>query len=146
MSSKLVLLACLASTLFMSGVIWFVQVVHYPLFERVDPGAFRRYHADHTRLTTYVVVLPMVVELLASFYLVVRRPEGVGPSLAWLGLGAALLSWASTLLLSVPSHERLSLGWDTQTHLRLVRTNAVRLVSWTAHSVILLVMTAQSIR
>ncbi|MGI4755976.1 MAG: hypothetical protein ACRYGF_03915 [Janthinobacterium lividum] len=40
------LLAQLISTLAMFGLIWFVQVVHYPLFELVDdrgsPQATRR--------------------------------------------------------------------------------------------------------
>ena len=56
--TKLVFLTCLASTLFMTGLIWFVQVVHYPLFDRVDPDSFRRYHADHTIATGFVVILP----------------------------------------------------------------------------------------
>ncbi|MFY0528690.1 hypothetical protein ACN28I_37835 [Archangium gephyra] len=34
-STPLVLLAHAAATLFMVGLIWFVQVVHYPLFSRV---------------------------------------------------------------------------------------------------------------
>jgi hypothetical protein len=32
---KYVLLANLSATLFMVSVIWFVQMVHYPLFARV---------------------------------------------------------------------------------------------------------------
>lgn len=145
MNPKFPLLACLTATLFMTGVIWFVHVVHYPLFDRVEVGAFRRYHADHTRMTTYVVVLPMLVELLASVWLVARRPAGVGPWLAWAGLVAALASWAATFLLSVPAHERLAAGFDAEVHRALIRTNAVRLVSWTAHSLILLAMTARSL-
>ena len=50
MLSKYVLLACLASTLYMTGVIVVVQVVHYPLFERVEATSFRRHHAEHARL------------------------------------------------------------------------------------------------
>jgi hypothetical protein len=37
-----VLLTCVASTLFMTGLSWFVQVVHYPLFAAVGPDAFAR--------------------------------------------------------------------------------------------------------
>ena len=56
-AGKFALLACLASTLFMTGLIWFVQVVHYPLFSEVEPGDFLRYHAAHPRRTTRVVLL-----------------------------------------------------------------------------------------
>jgi hypothetical protein len=57
-----VLLANLAATLFMVGVIWFVQVVHYPLFSRVGSEKFSLYPKAHSRLTTYVVGPPMLVE------------------------------------------------------------------------------------
>ena len=32
---KVIFLAHIAATLFMCGAIWFVQIVHYPLFEQV---------------------------------------------------------------------------------------------------------------
>ena len=59
---KYVLLANLGATLFMVGVIWFVRVVHYPLFSRVGGESFALYSEAHSRLTTYVVGSPMLVE------------------------------------------------------------------------------------
>ncbi len=146
MASKLPFLACLASTLFMTGLIWFVHIVHYPLFARVGGESFRSYHDAHSRTTTYVVVVPMVVELITGAWLVARRPDGVAPWLVWLGLAAAVVSWASTFLLSIPSHGRLASGFDAEVHRALVRTNAVRLASWTTHAAVLLAMTARMIR
>jgi hypothetical protein len=40
--------------------------------------------------------------------------------------------WASTFLLQVPCHDRLSRGWDEGVHARLVQTNWIRTVLWTA--------------
>ncbi|MCK6525129.1 hypothetical protein L6R49_27300, partial [Myxococcota bacterium] len=37
MSSTLLLLIHAAATWFMVGLIWFVQIVHYPLFSAVGP-------------------------------------------------------------------------------------------------------------
>jgi hypothetical protein len=59
---KYVLLAHLAATLFMVGVIWFVQMVHYPLFSRIGPEKFSLYSEARSRLTTHVVGPPMLVE------------------------------------------------------------------------------------
>ncbi len=144
--TKLVLLTCLASTLFMTGLIWFVHVVHYPLFDRVEVEAFRRYHADHTRTTTMVVLVPMVLELITSLSLVIRPPGSSDQWLAWLGLALALVSWGVTFFLSVPAHNRLAMGFDIQAHRLLVTTNALRVLSWTGHSVVLLVMTFRALR
>jgi len=144
--TKLTLLACLTSTIFMTGLIWFVHVVHYPLFDRVGVEAFRRYHAYHTRTTGSVVVVPMLLELVTSIALVAQRPTGSEPWMVWLGLGLALVSWGSTFLLSVPCHQQLSLGFDPRIHQSLVATNGIRVVSWTAHSAILLWMTSRALR
>jgi len=145
MIPKLVFVACLASTLFMTGVIWFVQVVHYPLMDRVGPESFEKYHAGHTNLTDRVVLVPMVVELLSSVWLIWDRPRGFRVNLASLGLILAVLTWGITFFLSIPAHNRLSLGFNAATHRSLVTTNWFRLVAWTAHSVVLLVAISRSI-
>ena len=146
MIMKTVFLACLASTLFMTGLIWFVQVVHYPLFSRVEPSAFNRYHADHTRLTTWVVLGPMTVELLTSVLMLYYRPPGTTSALVWAGLAAAILTWASTAVVQVPLHGRLSIGFDAFTQRSLVLSNSARVAAWTVHSGLLLVMQARAFK
>ena len=63
MLATYIFLANLLLTAFLAGVIWYVQIVHYPQFADVGETAFRRYHARHSMLTTYVVAAPMVAEL-----------------------------------------------------------------------------------
>lgn len=138
------LLACLAATLYMTGVIAVVQWVHYPLFERVEPSAFRRYHAEHVRLMTHVVFLPMVIELLTSGWLAFRPPHGSGRWLAIAGLGLALLTWGVTACVSVPLHNRLAAGFDAGAHRLLMRTNAIRAAAWAVHSGVVITLTARA--
>ena len=45
----------LACTLYMVGLIWFVQVVHYPLMAKVGVQGYETYQQAHMRLTTWVV-------------------------------------------------------------------------------------------
>ena len=144
-STELLLLVCLASTWFMTGLIWFVQIVHYPLFGRVEPLAFARYHAAHTRRTGHVVLVPMILELATSALLVVHRPEGVQTGLVWAGLAAALLVWASTAFVQIPLHRKLASGFDPAAHRMLVWTNAFRTLIWSLHALIVLIMTTQAI-
>ena len=140
MLTKLTLLSGLAASLYMTGLIVFVHFVHYPLFEKVHPDAFREYHAEHVRRTTPAVFAPMVVELIASGLLVYKRPEGTPAALAWAGLLAAAVCWLSTAALSVPLHTRLAGGFEAHVHRSLVRTNLVRLLAWGAHSAVMLIM------
>ena len=139
--ARLAFIACLGSTAFMTGLIWFVEVVHYPLMDRVGREGFAAYHADHTRLTGRVVFIPMVVELLSAAWLVADRPAWLAPGLAWAGLTMALVTWGVTGLASVPAHHRLAAGFDPEWHRWLVTTNLVRTVAWTTHAAILLYAT-----
>jgi len=83
----LTLLFNLATTLLMTGVIWFVQVVHYPLFAGVGEERFVAYQATHSRSTTVVVAPLMTIELVTSGLLALDPPDGIAGWAMWLGLG-----------------------------------------------------------
>ena len=77
----------LAATLVMVGVIWYVQLVHYPLMARVATTSFPEFHNEHTRRTGWVVIGPMLVEAATAVLLVVPGVETVPrPLAAELGL------------------------------------------------------------
>lgn len=132
----------LASTFFMAGLIWFVQVVHYPLMSAIGTTKFAGYHALHTRWTGLVVVPPMLLEAATTIYLVWPSCPGVDRLTAFTGLVLVALIWISTFALQVPCHERLADGFDAQVHRRLVRSNWLRTVSWSARAALVLTMVA----
>ncbi len=122
------------------GLIWFVQVVHYPLFGHVGRDAFAPYEEQHTRRTGWVVGVLMPLEAITALWLVVRPPPEVGT--AWFLLGLALVGalWLTTLVVHVPLHRQLSRGFDTYLGNRLVRTNWIRTILWSARGVLLLIV------
>ncbi|MEM7411997.1 MAG: hypothetical protein AAF430_17350 [Myxococcota bacterium] len=140
-----VLLVHAGATWFMTGLIWFVQVVHYPLFGRVAEDGFVAYENAHTRLTTWVVGPPMLLEVGTLAWLS-WTPTPAAGGLA-LGVGAALLAliWISTALLQVPRHQELSTGFDGRAHRRLVTSNWVRTVAWSLRAALVLWMVAAEI-
>lgn len=142
---KYVFLAHLAATLYMVGVIWFVQVVHYPLFARVGEGGFGPYSEAHSRLTTYVVGPPMLAEAGTALLLVLLRPGGVPLWAVLAGLALLGLIWASTALVQVPRHTALGSGFDRAAWSGLVRTNWVRTAAWSARGALVLWMAARAI-
>lgn len=139
------LLAHLAATLYMTGLVWFVQVVHYPLFGAVAPEGFRSYAAGHVRRTNWVVGPPMLAEAACALLLVGLRPAGVPPLALAVGLVLLGVIWASTLALQVPRHARLQNGFDAEVHHQLVRTNWIRTAAWSARAVLALAMLAAAI-
>jgi hypothetical protein len=134
----LLLLAHAAATLFMVGIIWFVQIVHYPLFARVGAAGFAAYSATHARLTGLVVGPPMLVEAATAIALVVSTPPKVSSWLLWVGLVLLAGIWLSTALLQSPSHTELGQGFDLSAHRSLVGSNWVRTVLWSLRGLIVL--------
>ncbi|MEM9862970.1 MAG: hypothetical protein AAF938_15350 [Myxococcota bacterium] len=117
----------------MTAVIWFVQLVHYPLFARVGDGAFNAYEAEHVTRITWIVMPLMLAELVSAGLLVLREPS------PWALSGAALVGviWLSTALLQVPLHGALQSGFDADVHTRLVRSNWVRTFAWSLRFLLL---------
>ena len=130
-SGRWPLIAQLIATGCMTGLIWFVQLVHYPLMEGWPHDSFGVWEQAHRARTGPVVIPLMLTEGFAAFWLLVRRPRGLGVAMP-LG-GAVLLAgiWASTFLLQVPCHLRLSAGWEPATHRFLVDSNWIRTIAWT---------------
>lgn len=135
MSPDRLLLANLALSLYMTGLIWFVQIVHYPLFLAIPPESFPAYERRHQFLTAFVTAPPMVAELLASLALLFALPH---IRLYWATSALTLLLWASTFFLQVPLHNRLSILFDPATAQSLVSTNWLRTAAWTLRSTLLL--------
>ena len=136
----IVVLVHAAATWFMVGLIWFVQVVHYPLAATVGDDAFVSYQHAHMARTSVVVVPAMMVELAAAGWLLIERPAGIPDWAPWLGAALLGLVWASTALLQVPAHSALTLGLDEEQVRRLVSTNWIRTIGWSLRGLLALAL------
>lgn len=130
--TSLVFVVHVAATLAMVGVIWTVQLVHYPLFAGVGADGWAAYEAAHQQRITWLVGPLMLLELATAVLLVLDRPAAM--PLAAAVLGAALVGaiWASTAAIQVPLHNALGGVFDDAAHARLVGTNWIRTALWTA--------------
>jgi hypothetical protein len=133
---SLVVVVHAASTLFLVGVIWTIQVVHYPLFARVEAAGFAAAMADHGRRISGVVVVPWALQGVTTAWLLAGPPAGVPVVLVWSAGVLAALPVAVTLAASVPAHRTLGSGFDPSAHARLLATNWLRTAAWTAHAVV----------
>ncbi|MAJ47314.1 MAG: hypothetical protein CBC35_08705, partial [Planctomycetes bacterium TMED75] len=92
------LIAQLASTLPLVGLIWTIQLVHYPLFELVGEESQVDYQKEHMNRITWVVAPLMLIELVTVGLLWVLAPFDV-----WAIVGALLVAviWVSTVIIQV---------------------------------------------
>jgi hypothetical protein len=134
--NKFILLANVASTLYMTGVIWLIQFVQYPFFSKVGASSFADYHAAHTIWITPVVAPMMIVELATSFFIIFYPPADIDAKLLYVGLVLTLIVWASTFFLQVPMHEKLGSGFNAEAHAFLVNSNWIRTIAWSLRSIL----------
>lgn len=130
----------LTATLFMTGLIWFVQIVHYPLFAAITPSELPRYARLHADRTGYIVAIPMLLELLAALSAIAPslRPSFVSRGAAILSAVLVLFLWLTTAVLQIPLHNRLGRASEPALIHRLVLTNWIRTATWTSRSALLL--------
>ena len=132
--AALLLLFHAASSLAMTGLIWFVQVVHYPLFPYAAAGDFPAFASEHQWRTGWVVGPLMLLEAATATLLLVSPMGPAALRLAWFAWALLVSIWLSTAFVQVPLHRRLASRFDPQTVRRLVLTNWWRTVAWTARS------------
>ncbi len=136
----------LAATLFLVGLIWVVQVVHYPLFAKVGAEHFHGYWQGHTRLITWLVAPSMLIEGVTGALLFVVRPPGLSLPVLAVAFGLVVLNWLSTWLIQIPFHERLGQRFDLATLRRLVLTNWFRTAAWSLRGLLILAQTMNLFR
>lgn len=131
------LLVCVFSTFAMTGLIWLIQVVQYPLMSEVGASSFVQYERGHCDRITPVVLPLMTAELFAAAFLVWRPLPGHSTVLV-VAFVALLLIWASTFFLQVPLHNQLCQAFNADLHRRLVLSNWIRTVLWSVRSSMML--------
>ena len=124
-----------AATWALVGLIWVIQLVHYPLFAQVGRATFQVYHKRHTTQITWVVAPLMCTEVATAAWLVL-----LGSREPWLLASLVPLAgiWLSTWRVQIPLHESLAKGFDEHTHQRLVTSNWWRTAAWTLRGICLL--------
>lgn len=119
---------------FMTGLIWIVQVLHYPSFALIKDNRFAEFHEFHTRRITFIVLPAMTLELTTAIAILYFWPQSLW---LWVNASTLLMIWMSTFFLSVPIHNKLSKGPSLESVRRLVITNWFRTGLWSLRFVIL---------
>ncbi len=139
----MILLSHALATLLMCGVIWYVQLVHYPLFDMVGRRGFEQYERAHAQRTTWVVAPLMLLELATGLALAASSTVDTWKSVT--GLIVLATIWIATAFWQVPYHRALQIGFDKHIHRALVRSNWFRTGAWSLRAVLVLTMLASSV-
>ena len=130
----------------MFGVIWIVQLVHYPLMRFVSGEQFARFETAHRVRISWVVGPLMLVEGVCVLAFLFAPPAGLPGWLPWAGATAESVAIGTTVLVSAPLHEKLNAQFDSTTLDRLIATNWIRTIAWTARAGLAIAMLVAVLR
>ena len=132
---ELILLFHVFITFFMTGLCWFVQVVHYPLFYQINLSELPAYERKNS-VTAYITIPVMIMELLTGLYLLYLDQDYLFlTNIALLGIIGL-----STVIFQVPMHLKLMNEASSQLIKKLINTNWIRTISWTLRSGVLFII------
>jgi hypothetical protein len=121
-------------SVFMTGLIWTIQLVQYPSFSLISPGTWKAFHQHHTQRIDKIVIPVMSAELATSGALFWFSEGYLNPDA--LGFYIVILIWISTGLFSVPAHYGMSEMNEEKWVRRLVKTNWIRTILWSLKSIV----------
>lgn len=119
----------LIATSVMVGVIWVIQLVHYPSFHFVELKQYTTFQRFHMARISYVVIPAMLTELFTLILIVISMDQ-----IDNLVLASAILLifiWLMTAVFFSGVHQKLTLGYDQTVVDKLVKLNWGRTLLWT---------------
>jgi len=127
-------LANFSSCLFMTGVIWLIQLVHYPSFHYIHLKKFKSFCNFHQKSITYIVFPAMLIELISSIALLLHNSSSL---LLWVNLISVSATWFFTIFFSMPLHSKLLEHKSKEVINKLIYTNWPRTITWSFRSLLL---------
>ena len=119
----------------MVGVIWVIQLVHYPSFRFTDREKYVSFQIFHMRNISFIVVPVMILEFLSGLLLVLYHSNQ--ESLLRISFILLLIIWLVTAMFFAQIHQKLSKGYDETLVRNLVSLNWIRTLLWTIRTIII---------
>lgn len=129
---EIVFIIHVITSLFMAGLCWFVQIVHYPLFHQIKLNEFHVYERKNF-ITGFITIPVMMIELATGLYLVYHNLDLIH----FLNIGLLGIIGLSTAIFQVPIHLKLSQKATVGLINRLIMTNWIRTISWSIRVILL---------
>ncbi len=124
------------------GLIWTIQLVHYPSMRYISKDKFPEYHNFHSIRISILAMPLMLAELVTSIMLWYQNLNNAIQAIFLINLIIVVLIWFSTFLIQVPLHNALSKEKNTEKLSKLIYTNWIRTILWTSRSILMILFLA----
>ena len=135
LSNNFVLLGHLIFTSIMTGVIWVIQIVHYPSFHFIEKELYTAFQKFHMNKISIIVMPIMLAELITGIMLFLDK-SSKSPFLT-ISIIILVLIWLITGVFFTKAHNELIAGYQELVVNQLVAMNWIRTLLWTLRLLLL---------
>ena len=133
--NNFVLLGHLIFTSIMTGVIWVIQIVHYPSFHFIEKELYTAFQKFHMNKISIIVIPIMLAELITGMMLFLdKSPKSPFLIISFVIL---VLIWLITGVFFSKAHNELMTGYQELVVNQLVVMNWIRTLLWTLRLLLL---------
>ena len=133
--NNFVLLGHLIFTSIMTGVIWVIQIVHYPSFHFIEKELYTAFQKFHMNKISIIVIPIMLAELITGMMLFLDK-SSKSPFLI-ISFVILVLIWLITGVFFTKAHNELIAGYQELVVNQLVAMNWIRTLLWTLRLLLL---------
>ena len=134
--NNFVLLGHLIFTSIMTGVIWVIQIVHYPSFHFIEKELYTAFQKFHMNKISIIVIPIMLAELITGMMLFLDK-SAKSPFLI-VSFVILVLIWLITGVFFSKAHNELMTGYQELVVNQLVVMNWIRTLLWTFRLLLLI--------
>ena len=134
MNHNVVFFSHLICSAIMVGVIWVIQLLHYPSFHFINDKKYIEFQHFHMQRISFIVIPAMLIELASALLLAYFFRSSLTIILLALLLGV----WAVTFIFFTNMHQKLTNGYNQSIVDRLIQINWSRTILWSLRLIILL--------
>ena len=127
--NNFVLLGHLIFTSIMTGVIWVIQIVHYPSFHFIEKELYTAFQKFHMNKISIIVIPIMLAELITGMILFLDKSSK--SSFLIISFVILVLIWLITGVYFSKAHNELMTGYQELVVNQLVAMNWIRTLLWT---------------
>lgn len=131
------LIGNLCASVFMTGIIWFIQFVQYPLLNHISSFDFSCYFKKYISRISWIIYSVMIFEIFFALWLSFMPLQSklqIPVLITYILLALASLN---TFLIQTPLNQKLQIGFDKTLLSKILFYNRIRLFSCALRTMIL---------
>ena len=126
------------ATSVMLGIIWIIQLVHYPSFRFVDTSNYRSFQNFHIKRISIIVVPVMIIEALSGLIYLIYFIKNIEVFFL-VSMMLLIVIWLVTGFIFSGLHQNLLIGYNRLTINKLVSLNWIRTLLWSLRFILLII-------